>query len=74
VGVLCCASFLVLMGRAAVLVAALVGLSVSGGVRPAGEAIELGTRKSSRFMRSGAGPLVSSIDLYICAMPLEAGG
>lgn len=56
-----CTLFFVLIGKADVLEAALAELSVNGGVRPAGEAIELGTRKSSRFMGSGAAGLASSI-------------
>jgi hypothetical protein len=40
------------------------------GVIPAGEAMELGTRKSSRFMGSADNSLEGSMDLRSCAIPL----
>ena len=55
--VFCCASFFVLIGNAETLLPDLAGLFETGGVRPAGEAMELGKIKSSRFMGSGEGPL-----------------
>jgi hypothetical protein len=60
------------MGKAELLLIPLE-VSVNGGVRPAGEAIELGTRKSSRFIGSGAGPLASSLSWFLGAIAMEVG-
>jgi hypothetical protein len=40
---------------------------------PAGEAMDVGTRKSSRFIGSAFCSAERSIDLRSCAMPLGAG-
>lgn len=45
---------------------------MGAGLMPAGEAMEVGTRKSSRFMGSAFCSAERSIDLRSCAMPLGA--
>lgn len=45
---------------------------IGAGLMPAGEAIEVGTRKSSRFIGSAFCSAERSTDLRSCAIPLGA--
>ena len=49
-----------------------VGSGIGAGLMPVGDAIEVGTRKSSRFIGSALCSAEWSTDLRSCAIPLGA--